>query len=75
MMLFITGKLFSLISAMQNIPSELMITVKNHINITLFKMKGSPDLGQADKFGNDEIERILSCKCTVLCYVWSHFAV
>ena len=33
---------------MQNIPSELIITVKNYINITSFKMKGSPDLGQAD---------------------------
>ena len=34
---------------MQNIPSELIITVKNYINITSFKMKGSPDLGQAVK--------------------------
>ena len=34
---------------MQNIPSELIITVKNYINITSFKMKGSPDFGQADK--------------------------
>ena len=33
---------------MQNILSELIITVKNYINITPFKMKGSPDLGQAD---------------------------
>ena len=33
---------------MQNIPSELINTVKNYINITSFKMKGSPDLGQAD---------------------------
>ena len=33
---------------MQNIPSELIITVKSYINITSFKMKGSPDLGQAD---------------------------
>ena len=33
---------------MQNIPSELIITVKNYINITSFKMKGSPDLGQAE---------------------------
>ena len=33
---------------MQNIPSELIITVKNFINITSFKMKGSSDLGQAD---------------------------
>ena len=48
MMLYITGKLFFLISAMQNIPSELIITVKNYINITSFKMKGSLDLGQAD---------------------------
>ena len=32
---------------MQNIPSELIITVKNYINITSIKMKGSPDLGQA----------------------------
>ena len=32
---------------MQNIPSELIITVKNYINITSFKMKGSPDRGQA----------------------------
>ena len=48
MMLFITGKLFFLISAMQNIPSEFIITVKNYINITSFKMKGSLDLGQAD---------------------------
>ena len=32
---------------MQNIPSELIITVKNYINITSFKMKESPDLGQA----------------------------
>ena len=32
---------------MQNIPSELIINVKNYINITSFKMKGSPDLGQA----------------------------
>ena len=31
---------------MQNIPSELIITVKIYINITSFKMKGSPDLGQ-----------------------------
>ena len=36
------------ISAMQNISSVLIITVKNYINITSFKMKGSPDLGQAD---------------------------
>ena len=50
MMLYITGKLFFLTSAMQNIPSELIITVKNYINITSFKMKGSPDLGQADKY-------------------------
>ena len=34
---------------MQNKPSELIITVKNYINITSFKMKGSPDLGQADE--------------------------
>ena len=47
MMLYITGKLFFLLTAMQNIPSELIITVKNYINITSFKMKGSPDLGQA----------------------------
>ena len=33
---------------MQNIPPELIITVKSYINITSFKMKGSPDLGQAD---------------------------
>ena len=32
---------------MQNIPSELIITVENYIYITSFKMKGSPDLGQA----------------------------
>ena len=32
---------------MQNIPPELIITVKSYINITSFKMKGSPDLGQA----------------------------
>ena len=32
---------------MQNIQSEFIITVKNYINITSFKMKGSPDLGQA----------------------------
>ena len=31
---------------MQNIPSELIITVKNYIYITSFKTKGSPDLGQ-----------------------------
>ena len=40
-------KAFFLIYAMQNIPSELIITVKNYINITSFKMKGSPDLGKA----------------------------
>ena len=34
---------------MQNIQSELIITVKNYINITSFNMKGSPDLGQADE--------------------------
>ena len=45
MMLYITGQL---ISAMQNIPSQLIITIKNYINITSFKMKGSPDLGQAE---------------------------
>ena len=33
---------------MQNIPSELIISVENYIYITSFKMKGSPDLGQAD---------------------------
>ena len=49
MMSYITGKLFFLISAMQNIPSELIITVKNNIDITSFKMKGSPDLGQTVK--------------------------
>ena len=32
---------------MQNIPSEFDNTPKNNINITSFKMKGSPDLGQA----------------------------
>ena len=32
---------------MQNIPSELIITVENYSYITSFKMKGSPDLGQA----------------------------
>ena len=42
-------KAFFLISAMQNIASELIITVKNYFNITSFKMKGSPDLGQADE--------------------------
>ena len=47
MMLYITGKLFFSGSAMQNIPSQLIITVMNYINITSFKMKGSPDLGQA----------------------------
>ena len=47
MMLYITGKFFFLISAMQNIPSEFIITVKNYINITSFKLEGSPDLGQA----------------------------
>ena len=47
MMSYITGKLFFLISAMQKIPPELFITVKNYINITSFKMKGSPDLGRA----------------------------
>ena len=47
MMIYITGKLFSdLCNA--NIPSELIITVKNYIDITSFKMKGSPHLGQAD---------------------------
>ena len=40
-------KAFFLISAVQNIQSELIITVKNYINITSFKMKGLPDLGQA----------------------------
>ena len=34
---------------MQNIASELIITVKNYFNITSFKTKGSPDLGQADE--------------------------
>ena len=34
---------------MQNIPPELIATVENYIYITSFKMKGSPDLGQADK--------------------------
>ena len=43
-------KAFFLISAMQNIPSELIITVKNYSNITSFKMKGSPDLGQAELY-------------------------
>ena len=37
---------------MQNIPSEFDITLKNYINITSFKMKGSPDLGQADVYMN-----------------------
>ena len=32
---------------MENIPSQLIITVKSYIDITSFKMKGSPDLGQA----------------------------
>ena len=32
---------------MHNIPSELIITVESYIYITSFKMKGSPDLGQA----------------------------
>ena len=32
---------------MQNIPSQLIITVESYIYITSFKMKGSPDLGQA----------------------------
>ena len=32
---------------MQNMPSELIITVESYIYITSFKMKGSPDLGQA----------------------------
>ena len=32
---------------MKNIPSEFDITLKNHINITSFKMKGQPDLGEA----------------------------
>ena len=51
MMLYtgITGKLFFLMSVMQNIPSELIITVTNYINITSFKIKGSPDLGQSEK--------------------------
>ena len=35
---------------MQNIPPELIITVENYIYITSFKMKGSPDLGQADMY-------------------------
>ena len=35
---------------MQNIPSEFDITLKNYINITSFKMRGSPDLGQADVY-------------------------
>ena len=30
--------------------SELINTVKNYIDITSFKMKGSPDLGQADNW-------------------------
>ena len=33
---------------MHNISSELIITVESYIYITSFKMKGSPDLGQAD---------------------------
>ena len=33
---------------MQNVPSELIITVESYIYITSFKMKGSPDLGQAE---------------------------
>ena len=37
---------------MQNIPSELIISVENYIYITSFKMKGSPDLGQADVYSN-----------------------
>ena len=48
MMFIYHRKAFFVISAMQNIPSELIITVKNYINITSFKMKGSLDLGQAD---------------------------
>ena len=47
---------------MQNIPPDLIITVKNYINITSFKMEGSPDLGQADKY-------ISVC---VLCYVFCY---
>ena len=43
-------KAYFLISAMQNIPSELIITVESYIYITSFKMKGSPDLGQAVKY-------------------------
>ena len=42
-------KAYFLISSMQNIPPELIITVESYIYITSFKMKGSPDLGQADK--------------------------
>ena len=37
---------------MHHIPLELIITVKNYINITSFKIKGSPDLGQADSIYN-----------------------
>ena len=42
---------------MQNIPSEKIITVKNYINITSFKMKVSPDLGQAVKFEYEAVAK------------------
>ena len=40
---------------MQNIPSELIITVESYIYITSFKMKGSPDLGQADMYTKQKV--------------------
>ena len=63
---------------MQNIPSELIITVKNYINITSFKMKGSPDLGQAEQ-GKDSIVNLNGNACKTLSeveetkFVLSHY--
>ena len=37
---------------MQNKPLDFDITVKNYINITSFKMKGTSDLDQADIYLN-----------------------
>ena len=50
---------------MQNIPSELIITVKNYFNITSFKMKGSPDLGQAVIL----VETKIQCSPAIVLYI------
>ena len=56
---------------MQNIPSDLNITVKNYIDITSYKMKGTPDLSQADVCL--ELGTVgMSCECHIYAYRWRH---